>query len=189
MEDGSNQVTRLLQLWSEGNEIALEELTPIVYQELHRLAHRYMSGEKPGHLLQTTALINEAYIRLTGLEEINWRDRTHFYAVAAQMMRRILVDFARSQKSLKRGGKARPVAIEEIPLADKAPDWNLVVLDDALKVLSEVDERKCKVVELRFFGGLTVGETAQVLNVSSDTVMRDWRLAKVWLRREMTKGQ
>ena len=187
MEDGSSQVTRLLQLWSDGDKIALEQLTPIVYQELHRQAHRYMSGEKQGHLLQTTALINEAYIRLTGLESMDWQNRNHFYAVAAQMMRRILVDFARSQKSLKRGGKTQQVTIEEIPVVDKAHDWNLVLLDDALRVLSEVDERKCKVVELRFFGGLSVEETARVLAVSPDTVMRDWRLAKVWLRREMDK--
>ena len=186
MGEGSSQVTRLLQLWSGGDEFALEELAPIVLQELHRLAHRYMSGEKKGHLLQTTALINEAYIRLTGLEKMDWQNRAHFYAVAAQMMRRILVDFARSQKSLKRGGEARRVAIEDIPLASEDPDLNLVALDDALHRLSTVDERKCKVVELRFFGGLSVIETAQVLNVSPDTVMRDWRLSKVWLRREMS---
>jgi RNA polymerase sigma factor (TIGR02999 family) len=165
----------------------LEELTPIVFQELHRLAHRYMSGEREGHLLQTTALINEAYIRLTGLESIDWQNRTHFYAVAAQMMRRILVDFARSQKSLKRGGKAQQLAIEDLPLASEGPDLSMIDLDDALQVLSEVDERKCKVVELRFFGGLSVVETAEVLKVSPDTVMRDWRLAKVWLRREMAR--
>lgn len=186
MGDGSSQVTRLLQLWSDGDKLALEELAPIVFQELHRLAHRYMSGEKRGHLLQTTALINEAYIRLTGLEQMDWQNRAHFYAVAAQMMRRILVDFARSQKSLKRGGDARRVAIEDIPLASEDPDLNLVVLDDALQRLASVDERKCKVVELRFFGGLSVIETAQVLDVSPDTVMRDWRLSKVWLRREMS---
>ena len=187
MEEGSSQVTRLLQLWSEGDQIALEQLTPIVFQELHRLAHRYMAGEQSGHLLQTTALINEAYIRLTGLERMEWQSRTHFYAFAAQTMRRILVDFARSQKSLKRGGASRRVAIEEIQLAGESTDLNLVALDDALRLLSEMDERKGKVVELRFFGGLTVAETAEVLGVSADTVMRDWRLAKVWLRREMGK--
>ena len=146
-----------------------------------------MSGEKQGHLLQTTALINEAYIRLTGLVSMDWQNRTHFYAVAAQMMRRILVDFAGSQKSLKRGGKAKQITIESIPLASEAPDLNLVALDEALQVLSEMDERKCKVVELRFFGGLSVTEAAEVLNVSPDTVMRDWRLAKVWLRREIAR--
>lgn len=187
MEHSSSQVTRLLQLWSEGDEIALEELTPIVYQELHRLAHHYMSGEKRGHLLQTTALINEAYIRLTGLENIDWQNRAHFYAMASQMMRRILVDFARSQKSLKRGGKVRQVSIDTVQLPGEDLDLNLVALDDALKVLSKVDERKCRVVELRFFGGLSVSETAEVLKVSSDTVLRDWRLAKVWLRREITR--
>jgi RNA polymerase sigma factor (TIGR02999 family) len=188
MGQTSNQVTRLLQLWSDGDKIALEKLTPIVFQELHRLAHRYMSGEKQGHLLQTTALINEAYIRLTGLERMDWQNRTHFYAVASQMMRRILVDFARSQKSLKRGGKASRVSIDDIPLVSEDTDLNLVALDDALQVLSDVDERKCKVVELRFFGGLSVAETAEVLKVSPDTVLRDWRLAKVWLRREMTQS-
>jgi RNA polymerase sigma factor (TIGR02999 family) len=188
MEQPSSQVTRLLQLWSEGDKLALEQLTPIVFQELHRLAHRYMAGEKQGHLLQTTALINEAYIRLTGLESIDWQNRTHFYAVASQMMRRILVDFARSQKSLKRGGKTHQISIDDIPLIGENPDLNLVALDDALQVLSQVDERKCKVVELRFFGGLSVAETAEVLQVSPDTVMRDWKLAKVWLRREMSQA-
>jgi len=187
MEEGSSQVTRLLQLWGGGDQSALEQLTPIVFQELHRLAHCYMSGEREGHLLQTTALINEAYIRLTGLDSIDWQSRTHFYAVAAQTMRRILVDFARSQKALKRGGEVQRVVIEENLLASQATDLNLVALDDALLLLSEVDERKSRVVELRFFGGLSIAETAQVLGVSPDTVMRDWRLAKVWLRREMDK--
>ncbi len=187
MEDGSNRVTELLQLWSEGDQIALEKLTPLVFQELHRLAHCYMSGESQGHLLQTTALINEAYIRLIGLESMNWRNRAHFFAVAAQMMRRILVDFARSQKSLKRGGKVQNIAVEEIPYVREDSDVNLVCLDNALQVLSEFDERKCRVVELRFFGGLSVAEAADVLKVSPDTVMRDWRLAKVWLRREMAQ--
>ena len=186
-DDSSGQVTRLLQLWSGGNEDALEELTPIVYGELHRLAHRYMIGEKHGHLLQTTALINEAYLKLTGMKSMDWENRTHFYAVAAQMMRRILVDFARSQRSLKRGGKAQQVTLEGVPLAAEVPDLNIVALDEALQALSEVDERKCKVVELRFFGGLSVLETAEILNVSPDTVMRDWRLAKVWLRREISR--
>jgi RNA polymerase sigma factor (TIGR02999 family) len=188
MGETSSQVTRLLQLWSNGDELALEQLTPIVFQELHRLAHRYMSGERQGHLLQTTALINEAYIRLTGLESMDWQNRTHFYAVASQMMRRILVDFARSQKSLKRGGKAPQISIDDIPLVSEDTDLNLVALDDALQIFSQVDERKCRVVELRFFGGLSVSETAEVLKVSPDTVMRDWRLAKVWLRREMTRS-
>ena len=182
-----SEFTRLLHRWSGGDQLALEELAPLVYEELHRVAHRYMLGEKKGHLLQTTALINEAYIRLAGLDSMDWQNRTHFYAVAAQLMRRILVDFARSHKSLKRGGDAPHVPLEERSLSNNPLETDLVGLDDALEALSKVDERKSRVVELRFFGGLTVAETAKVLTVSEDTVHRDWRLAKIWLKREMSR--
>lgn len=186
-EGDTADFTRLLQRWSGGDEVALEELAPLVYEELHRVAHRYMLGEKKGHLLQTTALINEAYIRLAGLSSIDWQNRTHFFAVAAQLMRRILVDFARWQKSLKRGGETPHLPLEENCVSNIPLDTDIVALDDALKALSTVDERKSKVVELRFFGGLTVAETAGVLKVSQDTVLRDWRLAKIWLKREMKR--
>ena len=184
----NHEVTLLLKAWSVGDEAALEKLTPLVYQQLHNIARRYMAGERPGHTLQTTALVNEAYLRLVDSRKVNWQDRAHFFAVSAQLMRRILIDFARSRGYLKRGGAVPHVSLDETPSVCNEPDVNLVALDDALKALSAVDERKSKVVELRFFGGLSVEETAEVLRVSTDTVIRDWRLAKIWLLRELSRG-
>lgn len=182
----SHEVTRLLKAWSGGNEEALEKLTPLVYRQLHEIAQRYMAGERAGNMLQTTALVNEAYLRLVDCGKVNWQDRAHFFAVSAQLMRRILIDFARSRGYLKRGGAVPHISLEEVPSVCDEPDVNLVSLDDALKALAAVDERKSKVVELKFFGGLSVEETAEVLHVSSDTVIRDWRLAKIWLLRELS---
>lgn len=182
----SHDVTRLLKAWSTGDEEALAKLTPLVYRQLREIARRYMAGERDGHILQTTALVHEAYVRLVDCGKVNWQDRAHFFAVSAQLMRRILVDFARSRGYLKRGGAAPHISLEEAPSVCDEPDVNLVALDDALKALAAVDERKSKIVELKFFGGLNVEETAEVLRVSSDTVMRDWKLAKIWLLRELS---
>ena len=183
----THEFTRLLKAWSVGDEAALEKLTPLVYRQLHKIAQRYMAGERPGHTLQTTALVNEAYLRLVDCGKVNWQDRAHFFAVSAQLMRRILIDFARSRGYLKRGGAVAHIALDEAPSVCHEPDVNLMALDDALKALSAVDERKSKVVELKFFGGLNVEETAEVLGISSDTVSRDWRLAKIWLLRELSR--
>jgi len=185
----SHEVTSLLKAWSSGDEQALERLTPLVYGQLHQVARRYMAGERSGHTLQTTALVNEVYLRLVDCGRVNWQDRAHFFAMSAQLMRRILIDFARSRDYLKRGGAIPHISLEEAPSVCEEPDVNLVALDDALKALAAVDERKSKVVELKFFGGLNVEETAEVLRVSSDTVMRDWKLAKIWLLRELSRGR
>jgi RNA polymerase sigma-70 factor (ECF subfamily) len=183
----SQEVTRLLRAWSRGDEAALEALIPLIYRELRQRAHRYMRRERPGHTLQTTALINEAYLRLAG-SAIPWESRNQFFAIAARMMRRILVDHARTRRSLKRGGEGRPVSLDEEHLAGGQPDRDLVSLDESLDALATLDPRKVRVVELRFFGGLSVEETAEALKVSPQTVMRDWKLAKVWLLREMKRG-
>ena len=183
----SHDVTQLLKAWSAGDQDALEKLTPLVYRQLHKIAKRYMAGERSGHTLQTTALVNEAYLRLVDCERVNWHDRVHFYAVSAQLMRRILIDFARSRGYLKRGAAAPHLSLEEAPSVCSEPDMNLVALDDALKALSAVDQRKGKVVELKFFGGLRIEETAEILGVSVDTVVRDWKLAKIWLLRELSR--
>jgi RNA polymerase sigma factor (TIGR02999 family) len=185
----SHEVTSLLKAWSSGDEQALERLTPLVYRQLHQVARRYMAGERSGHTLQTTALVNEVYLRLVDCGRVNWQDRAHFFAMSAQLMRRILIDFARSRDYLKRGGAIPHISLEEAPSVCEEPDVNLVALDDALKALAAVDERKSKVVELKFFGGLNLEETAEVLRVSSDTVMRDWKLAKIWLLRELSRGR
>ncbi len=176
-------VSTLLRAWTDGDQGALEKLTPIVYNELHRLARYYMSGERTGHSLQTTALVNEAYLRLTDYKRMRWENRAHFFAVSAQLMRRILVDHAR-RHNLKRGAAVDHVSLEETAVV-RERDENLVVLDDALQALSRFDSRKAQVVELRFFGGLSVEETAEVLRVSPITVMRDWSAARAWLYREM----
>jgi RNA polymerase sigma-70 factor, ECF subfamily len=181
-------ITQLLQAWSQGDQSALEKLTPLVYRELHRLAHRYMGLENLGHTLQTTALVNEAYLRLVD-SNASWQNRAHFFAISAQLMRQILVDFARRHHQLKRGGQVQRVSLDEALVSAKEPDADLVTLDEALKALSGVDPRKSRVVELRFFGGLSLEETAEVLKVSTDTVLRDWRLAKLWLLREMSQGE
>jgi len=188
-EPSTHEVTALLLAWSQGDPSALEKLTPLVYQELHRLARGYMGREHAGHTLQTTALVHEAYLRLIDSSRVRWQNRAHFFAVAAQLMRRILVDFARSRHQLKRGGEAPRVSLSEAFEVAGEKDAGLVALDDALQNLASVDLRKSRVVELRFFGGLSVEETAEVLQVSPDTVMRDWRLAKLWLLRELSKGE
>ena len=182
----SKDITGLLRKWSAGDEGALPKLAPLVYRELHQAARRYMAGERSGHTLQATALINEVYLRLIRAKPTDWQNRAHFFAVSAQMMRRILTDFARSRNYQKRGGGAHHLPLDEALVVSPQPDRDLVALDDALKRLSLVDERKGRVVELRFFGGLDVKETAEVLKVSDETVMRDWRLAKVWLLRDLS---
>ena len=180
-----NEITRLLTAWTDGDQSALEKLVPLVESELHRLAHHYMGRERPGHTLQTSALVNEAYIRLIDWKNVRWQNRAHFFAVSAQLMRRILVDFARERNYLKRGGGALQVSLAEAESLPLARNDDLVALDEALAKLSQFDDRKGRVVELRFFGGLSVREVAEVLKVSEETVMRDWRLAKVWLLREL----
>jgi RNA polymerase sigma-70 factor (ECF subfamily) len=184
-----HEVTSLLKAWSAGDELALEKLMPLVYRQLHQIAQRYIGKERSGHTLQATALVNEAYLRLVDCGKVNWQDRAHFFAISANLMRRILIDFARSRGYLKRGGDVLHVALDDAPSACIEADVNLVALDDALNTLAAVDERKSKVVELRFFGGLSVEETAEVLHISSDTVIRDWRLAKLWLLRELSRGK
>jgi RNA polymerase sigma factor (TIGR02999 family) len=183
----THEVTQLLKAWTTGDEGALQKLTPLVYEQLHRVAQRCMAGERSGHILQTTALVNEVYLRLVDCDRVNWQDRVHFLAVSAQLMRRILIDFARSSGYQKRGGGAPHMSLDEAPSVCHEPDTNLLALDDALKALAVIDARKSKVVELRFFGGLSIEETAEVLKVSSETVGRDWKLAKVWLLREMSR--
>lgn len=181
----SQRVTQLLVAWSQGEQGALEQLVPVVYAELRRIAHRYMNRERPGRTLQTTALVNEAYLRLIDASRVRWQDRAHFFAVSAQLMRRILVDFARSRRYLKRGGGAQKISFDEALFVSPGRGRDLVALDDALNALAVSDARKARVVELRFFVGLSVEETAEVLTVSPDTVLRDWSLAKAWLSREM----
>lgn len=183
------QVTDLLVAWSGGDPSALEELVPLVHGELRRLARRAMARERGGHTLQTSALVNEAYLRLVDLSRVRWQDRAHFFAMSARLMRRILVDHARSRASRKRGGGARKVSFDEALVVSKEREADLVALDDALHALASVDPRKSQVVELRFFGGLGVDEAAEALHVSPETVARDWRLAKVWLLRELGGGR
>jgi RNA polymerase sigma factor (TIGR02999 family) len=179
-----DNVSQLLRAWSDGDQLALAELTPIVHAELRRLAHRYMRGERTGHSLQTTALVNEAYMRLVDYNRMQWQNRAHFFAVSSQLMRRILVDHARRQ-NVKRGRGVRHVPLDEAVAVSGGPDIDLVALDDALNALARVDPRKVRVVEMRFFGGLSVEETATVLKVSPVTVRRDWSSAKIWLYREL----
>jgi RNA polymerase sigma factor (TIGR02999 family) len=183
----SVEITGLLKAWAGGDRVALERLAPLVYAELRRMARRYMAKERPGNSLQATALVNEAFLRLVEVNNIRWQDRAHFFAVSAQMMRRILVDAARMRGSEKRGGAVVKVDLNES--VDAMPDRGsqLVALDEALDALAQLDARKAKVVEMRFFGGLSVEETAEVLKISPQSVMRDWKLARAWLMREMGK--
>jgi len=183
----SRNVTQLLMAWGEGDQSALERLTPLVYEELHRLARRQMSRENEGHTLQATALIHEVYLRLVEFQNVRWQDRAHFFAVCARLMRRILIDFARSRGSLKRGGSERKLPLEEGLVVSAGVPAELLDLEQALTKLALEDPRKSDVVELRFFGGLKVKEIAEVLKVSPDTVMRDWSLARAWLLREMDR--
>lgn len=191
-EDGNaktppgSDVSHLLRAWSAGDQSALEKMAPIVYDELRRLARYYMSGERTGHSLQTTALVNEAYLRLTDYKRMRWENRAHFFAVSAQLMRRILVDHAR-RHNIKRGAGVQHVSLEDIAVVGERNE-DLIVLDEALHALARFDSRKAQVVELRFFGGLSVEETAEVLKISSITVMREWSAARAWLYREM-KGE
>ena len=182
-----DNVSKLLRAWSGGDRGALEKLTPIVYAELHRLARRYMRREQAGHSLQTTALVNEAYTRLVDYKHMQWQNRAHFFAVSAQLMRRILVDHAR-KRNLKRGGGVPHVPLDEASVVSVRRPTDLVALDDAMNALARIDPRKVQVVEMRFFGGLSVEETAEVLKVSPVTVMRDWSTAKAWLYRQLTGG-
>jgi RNA polymerase sigma factor (TIGR02999 family) len=185
-ESSQEQVTQLLLAWGQGDESALERLVPLVYGELHRLAHRYLGGERPGHMLQTTALVNEAYLRLVDSRRVQWQNRAHFFAVSAQLMRRVLVDFARQRNYQKRGGDAVQVSLNEELAGSTERGADLVALDDALTAMSKTDERASRVVELRFFGGLSIEETAEVLKISPETVKRDWTWAKAWLLRELS---
>lgn len=183
------EITRLLVAWGDGDAKALEALTPLVYQQLHRLAHHYLSNERTGHTLQTSALVNEAYLRLIDWKNVRWENRAHFFGVSAQLMRRILVDFARSRRYEKRGGGAVAIQLDEAALVSGETSTDLVALNEALLSLAKLDDRQSRVVELRFFGGLTVEETAEVLKVSEATVRRDWSLARAWLRREIVGGK
>ena len=185
METSSPLVSQLLQRWSAGDAAALDELLPLVYDELRRMAHRYMQQQSAGHTLQTTALIHEAYLRLAGQEEKHWENRAHFFGVAAQAMRHILVDYARARHSAKRGGAARAVSLEEAAFVSDERTGELVALDEALIELARLSPRQSRVVELRYFGGLSVTEAADLLQVSSDTVTRDWNQAKAWLYRAL----
>lgn len=182
----ADNLTELLIEWREGDKTALDKLTPLVYDELRRIAHRYARRERNGHTLQTTALVNEAYLRLAGTKNIEWQNRAHFFAVTAQVMRNVLIDHARRRLYAKRGGKAQQVPIDDVPLemSEQRAD-ELVVLDEALSDLAKLDQRKARVVELRYFGGLSLEETAEVLGISLMTVRRDWRAAKAWLFRRM----
>jgi len=182
----TSEVTRLLQAWRTGDDGALEQLMPLVYDELHRLARRYMAAERSGHTLQTTALVHEVYLRLVDAKSVDWQNRAHFYAICARLMRRILVDFARSRNYQKREGNFAHIQLEEAATVSAVVSSELLDVDQALKQLAAVDTRKSEIVEMRFFGGLTVEEIAAALEVSSETVMRDWKLAKAWLLRELS---
>jgi len=186
MAPSPQQVTELLVAWGGGDQTARDELMPLVYEELRRLAHQCVRRERPGHTLQTSALLNEAYLRLVDQKNIQWQDRAHFFGIAARLMRQVLVDYARMRRYAKRGGDARRVSLDEAMIVSEERAADVVALDDALKTLAEIDPRQSQIVELRFFGGLSIEETAEVLAVSPGTVMRDWTLAKAWLRRAVT---
>ena len=188
-ETGAHELTELLLAWGNGDEEALARIAPLVHAELYRLAKRYMSRERPDHLLQTSALINEAYVRLIDWKAVRWQNRAHFFGVAAQMMRRILVDFARKRPKADKDVDALNISLDEAMTVTVDKDADLLALDEALKSLGEIDERKSQIVELRFFGGLSVEETAEVLKISARTVMRDWGLAQAWLYRELSGVQ
>ena len=180
------QITQMLVDWSEGDRAALDQLTPLVYGELHRLAHHYMNRERAGHTLQTSALVNEAFMRLVDQRNVRWNSRAHFFAIAAQMMRRILVDYARSHLYAKRGAGAVHVSLDQVGLAAQEPTAEVTALDEALTALAAIDPQQARVVELRFFGGLTIKETSEVMKISVDMVKREWSTAKAWLFRAMT---
>ena len=183
----THEVTRLLLDWSKGDKTALDKLMPLIYEELRRLAHRYMNRERAGHTMQTTALVNEAYVRLVNRKNVHWQDRAHFFAIAAELMRTILVDHARSHASTKRGGGARKLALDEALVVSQERAADVVALDDALRALALIDPKQSRIVELRFFGGLTIEETAEVLDLSAATIKREWSTAKAWLYHELAK--
>jgi RNA polymerase sigma factor (TIGR02999 family) len=189
MDTQPHNITQLLVAWGRGDGDALEALAPRIQQELHRLASHYMAGERPGHVLQATALVNEAYLRLVDWQHVEWNSRAHFFGVAAQMMRRVLVDFARARRRAKRGGNAMEVSLSEAADAPQMAKADVIALDDALKSLEELDARQSRVVELRFFGGLSLEETAEALRVSVATVRKDWSLARAWLFRELNSNK
>lgn len=189
MTPPSREITQLLLAWSEGDQAALDQLAPLVYEELRRLAHKYMRRENPGHTLQTTDLVNEAFLRLVDLKRVRWQNRAQFFGIAAQLMRRILVDFARSRHYQKRGGAARQVSLDEAATVAKGRSAEFIALDDALESLAAMDPRKSRIVELRYFGGLSVKETAEVLHISPRQVLRDWNLARAWLHRELSQEE
>jgi len=182
-----HEITRLLADWSDGSGQALEKLTPLIYEELRRIAKRYLKQERPGHTLQSTALVHEAYLKLVGQHSVRWQNRTHFLGIAAQLIRRILVDYARARHAEKRGADAPKLSLDEALAIPQGRDLDLVALDEALKALAEFDERQSRIVELRFFAGLSVEETAELLQISSATVKREWTAAKAWLFRAMTR--
>ena len=184
----THEVTQLLLDWSDGDQAAFDALMPLVYDELRQMAHRYMSRERPGHTLQTTALVSEAYLRLVDQKRVHWQNRAHFFAVAAQAMRRILIDYARKQRYAKRGGGAPKISLEEAAVMSQERAADLVALDQALITMASLDPQQSRVVELRFFGGLTIEETAEVLRLSVDMVKREWATAKAWLSREMSNS-
>ena len=186
MPDLPQEITQLLASWSQGDKVALDQLVPLVYPELRRLAKRHMGRENPDHTLQTSALINEAYLKLVDQQDVEWQNRAHFFAVAAQVMRHILVDHARSRNYAKRGGGAPKLPLDEAAVLTEQRAGQLIALDDALKDLAALDERKSQLIELRFFGGLSMEETAEVMNISPSTVQREWRAAKAWLHHTMT---
>lgn len=179
-------ITELLVAWNNGDQDALAQLTPLVYRELRRLAHGYLAGERPGHVLQTTALINEAFVRLIDWQQVEWQNRAHFFGVSATLMRHILVQFAREQHAAKRGGRAIHLSLSAAASDSTREDPDLVALDDALAALEKLDPRQSRIVELRFFGGLTLEEAAEVLQVSISTVRRDWRMAQAWLHQQLS---
>jgi len=183
----TREVTVLLRAWREGDETALDALMPLVHDELRRIARRCLHGERANHSVQATDLVNEAFLRLVDVQHVDWQNRTHFLALSARLMRRVLVDLARSRRADKRGGGAVRVTFDEAAIGGVAPDADVIRLDDALQALADLDDRKSRVVELRFFGGLTVDETAVALQVSSKTVLRDWEFARAWLQRELTR--
>ena len=185
MDQGSDQITKLLIAWRNGESTALEELMPLVHRELKQIARRYMRHQRVGHTLQTTALVNEAYVRLVDSNRVNWQDRSHFYAISAQLMRRVLVDAARRKNSAKRGGERVQITLSDDLKTTPDSEADVVALDEALKRLAEMNARQCQIVELRYFGGLTEDEIATTLNISTRTVRRDWNLARAWLFREL----
>ena len=189
MAQNSHEVTQLLIQWSNGDKAALDKLMPLIYEELRQLARHYMNRERAGHTLQTTALVNEAYLRLINRKQVHWQNRAHFFAIAAHLMRSILVDHARSHAYAKRGGGARKIALDEALAVSQQRAADVVALDDALKRLAEIDRQQSRIVELKFFGGLTIEETAEVLGLSSATIKREWSTAKAWLYHELNRNE